>query len=202
MNTGVTGDYMRDSQGRLVPLELVKPIDKQRDELVREIVAGAEAIAAQIAAYKSKTFADIQAFVELSAEKYDVNLGGKKGNVTITSYNGDYKVIRAIDEYQTFDERLQVAKQIIDECIRRWSAGSGSEIRALVQDAFQVDKTGRINVKRILGLRKLDIQDEEWLKAMTAISDSLQVAGSKEYLRIYKKDTAGEYQQISLDVAK
>ena len=71
----------------------------------------------------------------------------------------------------------------------------------LINDAFQVDKAGNINTKRVLGLRRLDIQDERWQQAMQAISDSLQVAGSKEYLRIYLRKGDGSYRQIKLDVA-
>ncbi|NVO00929.1 MAG: DUF3164 family protein [Geobacteraceae bacterium] len=194
--------HMRDAQGRLVPLEMVKEIDLQRDQVVKEIIQGALEVTDMIAVFKFKAFNDIQAFVELSAERFDKSLGGTKGNVTLCSYDGKYKVVRAIDEYQTFDERLQVAKQLIDKCIHRWSEGSNANIQVLVQDAFQVDKKGQVNIKRILSLRRLEIQDEEWQKAMTAISESLQVAGTKEYLRIYEKEPTGEYKQISLDVAR
>lgn len=194
--------YMQDAQGKLVPIELIKEIDLQRDQLVKEIVLKALKVANVIADFKFEAFNDIQAFVELSAERFDKSLGGTKGNVTLTSFNGKYKVERAIGEYQTFDERLQVAKQLIDKCIHRWAEGSNANIQVLVQDAFQVDKKGQVNIKRILGLRRLEIQDEEWQKAMTAISESLQVAGTKEYLRIYEKDPTGEYKQISLDVAR
>jgi hypothetical protein len=36
---------------------------------------------------------------------------------------------------------------------------------------------------------------------MQAITDSIQVAGSKEYLRIYERTNEGEYRQVPLDVA-
>jgi hypothetical protein len=35
---------------------------------------------------------------------------------------------------------------------------------------------------------------------MEAISDSVQVSGNKEYLRIYTRDENGEYQQVPLDI--
>lgn len=197
-----TDQYMTDAHGRLVPVELVKPIDKLRDELVKDLVHDALMIAAEIAAFKLAAFTHIADFVSLSAQDHGLNWGGKKGNINLTSFDGNLKIIRAIDEYNTFNEQLQVAKELIDQCIHRWSEGSNPHIRVLVQDAFQVDKKGQVNIKRILGLRRLDIEDEEWQEAMKAISDSLQVAGTKEYLRIYKKDASGEYQQISLDVAR
>ncbi len=101
-----------------------------------------------------------------------------------------------------FDERLQAAKQLIDECIQTWTEGSSDEIKALINDAFQVNKEGKINTARVLGLKRLNINDEKWLRAMQAIADSVQVAGSKPYIRIYERigDT-DQYQPISLDVA-
>ncbi|MDR1858862.1 MAG: DUF3164 family protein, partial [Treponema sp.] len=79
--------------------------------------------------------------------------------------------------------------------------GSRNEIKALVNSAFYVDKAGNINTARILGLRRLDISDPEWKRAMEAITESIQVSGSKEYLRVYTRADNGEYQQVPLDVA-
>lgn len=194
-------DYMQDTMGRLVPVELVKEIDKTRDILVRELVAQAIALSTCLADYKAAAMGDIEAFIELSAERYGIRIGGTKGNVSLMSYDGQYKILRAIEEYTVFDERLQVAKSLVDECIHKWSQGSRAEIRALINDAFQVDKAGRVNTKRILGLRRLNIEDETWQQAMTAIAESLQTVGSKAYLRIYKRQDDGSYKQLSLDVA-
>lgn len=194
--------YMRNSQGHLVPVELVAPIDLARHELVQEIVDKAIKAKAHISEFKHAAMADIEAFVELSAEQYNTKIGGNKGNITLVSYDGQYKIQRAIAEYLQFDERLQVAKQMIDECIHRWAEGSAPEIRALVDHAFQTDNAGKISTTRVLGLKRLDIQDEQWKKAMQAISDSIQVTGSKTYLRIYKRiDGTDQWQPIPLDIA-
>ena len=111
---------------------------------------------------------DVAAFVALSAEQYGAKVGGNKGNLTITTYDGRYKVQRQVSETLVFDERLQAAKALIDECITEWTEGSRDEIRALINDAFQVDKEGRINTGRVLSLRRLKIDDERWRQAMLA----------------------------------
>ncbi len=193
--------YMTDSKGRMVPEDMVTEIDKVRDELVREVVSRAADVRAALRQFKRSALADIKAFIELSAEKYGVAMGGKKGNITLTTYDGEYKILIAVNDNIYFDERLQVAKALIDECIREWSTGARSEIKALVEDAFYVDKQGKINTQRILGLRRLAIEHGKWRKAMEAIGESIQVAGTKEYLRIYKRGEEGDYQQLSLDVA-
>ena len=194
-------DYMTDSRGALVPRSMVKEIDVLRDLLVMDIVKASEELNNVLNGFKSRTMGDIAAFIQLSAERYDVKIGGNKGNVSLFSYDGQYKVMRSINEYLVFDERLQIAKTMIDECAKEWSSESRAEVKALINYAFQVDKTGKISTDRILGLRKLDIKHPVWLKAMDAISESLQVAGSKEYVRVYKRDNAGKYQLINLDLA-
>lgn len=194
--------YLQDAKGRLVPVSAIREIDLARNDLVNELVAKAEAQHEALKAFKSTAFNDVLAFMELSAEQYNTKLGGKKGNVSLTSYNGEYKVQVAVAEYLSFDERLQVAKSLIDECINEWSEGSDDKIKLLVDDAFQVDKEGNVSTYRILGLRKHKIDDEKWQKAMMAIADSIQVTGSKKYVRIYKREAGtDEYKQIPLNIA-
>jgi len=193
--------YMRDAAGRLCPIETIKPIDIERDKLVGEIVAKARVLQKQIADFKQAVYGDIAAFVQLSAEEYKVHIGGHKGNITLLSFNGRYKVLRAVAEFLRFDERLQAAKALIDECITDWSQGSRPEIKVLINDAFAVDKEGNINTGRVLALRRLEIADERWLRAMQAISEGVLVTGSKHYIRVYERDADGKYQPLTLDVS-
>ena len=200
--SAVPDGYKLDSQGRLVPIELIREIDLMRDELVLRLFALARLQAEELAKLKELMFSEIAAFISLSADQYDVTIGGKKGNVTLMSYDGRYRLQRAIQESLVFDERLQAAKALIDACLQRWSQGSQPEIKMLINDAFQVDKEGNINTGRVLGLRRLAITDPEWLQAMTAIGESLQVAGSRSYVRLYERvGESDKYVPLSLDLA-
>lgn len=202
MNTEIPAGYMKDASGRLVPTDLVSDIDKQRDELVQEIVSHAQETNRILGLFKNQTMGDIEAFIDLSAEKYGITMGGQKGNVTLMSFDGRLKIQRAISENLTFDERLQVAKKLVDKCIHKWTETAGSEVKALVEHAFQTDKQGNISTGRIFGLMKLDIKDDDWINAMAAIKDSIQVAGSKSYIRIYEREgNSDNYKPISLDIA-
>jgi hypothetical protein len=188
------------ADGTYHPISKIKPIDLARDELVLQMVAEAKHVNSEIAEFKQGVFADILAFVDLSAEQYDVKLGGKKGNVTLYSFDGRYKVQLAISETLVFDERLQAAKALIDSCINSWNMDDNA--RVLINDAFRVDKEGKINTGRVLGLHRLNIQDDAWKKAMQAIGDSVQVAGSKRYVRFYERVGDSEkYEAIRLDIA-
>ena len=200
--TPIPTGYRQDPLGRLVPESQIKAIDLTRDELVMEIVGKAREQSEALAAFKRATFGDVSAFVELSAERYGARLGGKKGNVSLVSFDGRYKVQRAMADNIVFDERLQAAKALIDECIKEWSEGSPAELQTIVQDAFRVDQEGNVRVQQVLSLRRLDIKDQRWRRAMDAISDAIQVTGSRSYLRVYERigDT-NHYRQIPLDLS-
>ncbi|SPW34035.1 Protein of uncharacterised function (DUF3164) [Edwardsiella tarda] len=105
--------YWIDGRGVLTPDAQVKAVDKDRDSLVGEIVEKAISLNSALAEFKGSVFGDIQAHIDLAAEKYGVVKGGKKGNVTLYTYDGRYKVQRAIQERIAFDERLQVAKSLL-----------------------------------------------------------------------------------------
>lgn len=194
-------NYWKDANGALKPDELVKPIDKERDELVRSFVALAEEHSMAMKRFKRMVFDDVGAFISLSAEKYGVRIGGAKGNVTLFTYDGSYKMQLAVQEHIRFDERIHAAKALIDECLHDWSEGAKPELKALIDNAFEVDKEGNLSTAKILSLRRVEIADKRWNQAMEAISDSVQVVGSKDYIRFYQRDVDGKYQPISLDMA-
>lgn len=194
--------YRRDAQGRLVHEEQIKQIDKLRDELVTSLIERARTASAALAQFKAAAFGEIEAFVDLSAQEYGAKIGGRKGNVSLLSFDGRYKIQRAIQESIAFDERLQAARALIDECLQEWTADARPELATLVNDAFRVDTKGEIRTARVLALRRLDISDERWLKAMEAIGDACQVVGSKSYIRVYERiGDSDQYRAISLDIA-
>ncbi|MCW8856999.1 MAG: DUF3164 family protein [Kangiella sp.] len=194
--------YLQNAQGHLVPTEQVDEYDQMRDQLVKEIVGQAQIVQKVLKDFKTKSMDDIQGFVELSAERYEVSLGGKKGNVTLTSYDGKYRIVRSIGEYLQFDERLSVAKELVDQYINDKIQGVDGDLAKLVRGAFKVDKDGRISTQRVLGLRSIGIKDDKWMKAMNIISDSVHVANTKAYVRVYERvGNSDEYKQIPLNVA-
>ncbi len=195
-------EYMENAQGALVPINNVKPIDKLRDDVVRGLVDKAKEASARLSKFKLDAMSDINEFISISAEEYGVKFGGRKGNVTLMSYDGKFKLQVANADNINFDERLQIAKGLIDECIHEWAENSNDNIKTLVNHAFQTDKQGKVSTSKVLGLRRLNIKDEKWLKAMQAITDSINVYSSKSYLRIYERvANTDQFKPIPLDTA-
>lgn len=193
--------YMENAQGHLVPITQVRPIDKSRDEFVKEKVAKIREMQQALKSLKQELMADTAAFVQLSAERYGAKIGGEKGNVTLETYDRKLRLVRQVSETLAFDEGLMAAKALIDECLSDWCEQAPGELRAVVEQAFRVNKEGRINTNAVLALRKLDISDERWMNAMQAIGDSLTVADTKPYIRVYERDEFGKYHAIPLDMA-
>jgi len=200
--TIIDTQYKRNALGHFVPVAQIKEIDLIRDDLVNKIVQDARDTQAKLKAFKERTLSEIDSFIDLSAAEYQTQFGGAKGNVTLASYDGKYRVQIKNQTYIAFDERLQVAKSLIDELIHEWTKDSRGEIKALIEHAFQTDKEGNINKGRVLSLFRLKIDDPKWLQAMDAIRDSMQASHSKEYLSLYERvGNEDKYVRISLDIA-
>ncbi|WP_020179675.1 DUF3164 family protein [Methylopila sp. M107] len=194
--------FMRDAGGRLVPLDQVKPMDKLIDQTVRKMMGHADTLSAQVGRFKAHSFNDVAALQALVGEQYGAKLGGAKGNVTLTSIDGTLKVQVQIQDQIAFGPELQAAKALVDECIADWATGTRSEIRALVEHAFQVDKEGQINRGALYQLRRVAIEDPRWVRAMEAIADSVRVIGSSPYMRFYRRENhrAG-WEPVTIDMA-
>lgn len=201
-DTAIPEGYLLNPAGHLVPREQVREQDLLRDQVATELADRALNIHHQLKAFKARALADIADLVSVSAEKYKVSIGGEKGNVTITTFDGKYKVVRAFAERITFTEEIEAAKALINACIIRWSEGANDNIRALVDRAFRTDSKGQIKTAAVLELLRLEITDDEWERAMDAIRDSIQSTGTAVYVRVYQRiDGTDQYRAISLDLA-
>ncbi len=194
--------YMKNASGHLVPTAQVREQDKLRDQVARDLTTRALHLSTALKAFKEAALADIADLVKISGERYGVELGGKKGNVTVSTYDGRFRIQRAHSDLICFTEELEAAKELINGCIERWSEGANPHIRVLVDRAFRTDTKGQIKTAAVLELLRLEIEDDEWQRAMEAIKDSIQSTGTAVYIRVYQRvgDT-DRYDPIVLDLA-
>ena len=191
--------YRLNAQGHLVPETNIAEIDKIRDSLVTAMVEDAWRRSLEMAVFKRLCHTQIASFVELAAQDHGISMGGSKGNVCLVSFDGRYKIIRAVDETITFTEGLVVAREMIQRCIQRWSDGANSHLVTLVNKAFETDRQGNLSTARVLGLASVQIDDDEWREAIKAIHKSVQVSATKSYIRFYVRNEIGKYVQVSFD---
>lgn len=195
-----------NAQGRPIPDSMVTPADRLKHELANRLADEAEELQETIRTFKRRALDEMATAKELLFEQYDVKVGGPKGGFSIISFDGKTKAEVSVADRIIFGVELQAAKALIDECIESWSDGANDNLRVLVEDAFQVNKAGRIDTKRVLGLRKLPMKDTDgkpdarWGRAMEAISDAMIVDQTAIYFRVYRRNPrTNGMDQIVLD---
>ncbi|NBB51474.1 DUF3164 family protein [Rhizobium sp. CRIBSB] len=194
--------YWRDAKGALIPDELVKPIDKLIDDQVRKIMGYADDLNAQISRFKQHTLDDVADLLNLLLQDYKTRIGGEKGNVQLTSYDGTLQVRLQVQERLTFGPELQAAKANVDAYMTELTEESDPVLRGLVHHAFRTDQAGLVNRAELFRLLRYEIEDARWQQAMRAIKDSIRVEGTREHVRFYRRpDARSKWTAVTIDVA-
>ena len=195
--------YMENGLGHLVPVANVPALDVLRDETVRELVGRAEETGRAVAEFRALAAARVAGFCEMSSEAYGVAICGEKGNVTLTSFDGSMRVTRARADEISFTEEVRVTRELCFRCIEKWSAGANANLATLVRKSFETDKDGHLSASKILSLRSYEITgDADWDAAMAALDGAIQVIGSRQYVRFYRRGPDGKYAQVGVDCGK
>ena len=191
-----------NADGHFVPEASIREQDLLRDMLVQALVPEAISLSRRLADYKAHALKEISDLIDIAADRYAAKIGGKKGNVSLLSYDGRYKIQRTYREVVAFTEEIEAAKALIDSCLIRWSEGANANIRAVVSQAFRKNRNGEISTGKVLDLMRMEIDDEEWNRAMNALKDALKSNGTAVYIRVYERiGTTDQYKPISLDIA-
>lgn len=192
-----------DREGRLVPPDKVKEVDRIQDEATEKMIAIAERLEQQMLTAKKEIVAVFEAALNDMAKARKVRENWK-GNSTLRSYNGEFVAERSVAERIVLDAQLKMAKTVLDEWISGNLEGANESIAGFITQVFSVNKQGRINTRDILKLLQHDIRDPKWVKAMSLIRDSIKITGSSTYYRFSKrvKTSTGEAMvPIALDFA-
>ncbi len=188
---------LTDANGREYPAKILDPQIVKRDAIVNRLMNRALKLNGRIVSDKVKMADDINKYLNQTAQKYGEEW---KGNAELVSFDGKYKVEIRQRERIDFSEKLQIAKQKIDMCLKRWTEDSNINLQAVIKEAFQVDKKGEIAKSRILGLRRYHIKDTQWQQAMDLIDEAIQVTSTKQYIAFYERPSKDKpFRLISLN---
>ncbi len=192
-----------DGAGHAVPPQYIAKIDRDRDAMVERILKQVEAEHERLVKLKAKITGEIERYLTKAAKEAGLK-ENPGGNYTFTSFSGDKQVELKVAKFIEFDERLKFAKAKIDACLERWSEGANGNLKVIVYDAFKVDEKGKVDTKRILGLRKLKIpsKEKEWHEAMDLIAQAVTINGKKAYLHFRKRNFETKvWETVRLDFA-
>lgn len=194
--------HLKDAKGNWVPVANVKPVDLLMDDMVRKVAGYAEDLSAELVRFQTHTDADIAALDALIFQDYGVEAPEGKGNRTFTSFDGCLRLSVSVSDRIVLGPELQAAKAVLDTLINERGAGVDAFLLTLVKRAFKVDQEGKVDVRAILALRRLAVDDPRWPEFCRAIDDAVRVVGSKRYLRIHRRDRPdGQWRMIPLDLA-
>jgi hypothetical protein len=194
----------RNKEGDFVHKDMVT-VDKQlEDEVAEKLIAGALNIQQFMKGFKIAAFEECYGFVDLLRQKYNMErITSKSGTVTLKSFDGTKVVEIQVAKLITFDQKLSLAKEKIDEYLTLKTNGTDAEIQTLITRVFDV-KNGKVDVKQILSLKSYPIQHELWKEAMSMIDDATEIAGTKSYIRFKHRkngEVDGGLENIVLDLA-
>ena len=187
---------LTDAQGREIPVKVLHTEIVEKDAAVKKAMDCAIKLQERIISDKQKLIQTIEKYLNDAARRNNLEW---KGNALLISFDEKYRVEMRFREKIQFGIELQLAKQKIDECIKAWSADSNDNLKAIVSDAFQLDKHGQLARYRIFALRRFKIKDPVWKEAMELIDKAILVTSTKQYISFAVRDEAGNYNKIVLN---
>lgn len=194
----------RNKEGDFIHPDMITPDKQLEDETVESIVKGALVLQKQMIEFKAKAFKECYDFVDLLRQKYNMErITSKSGTVTLKNFDGTKIVEIQVSKLISFDQKLSLAKEKIDEYLTLKTNGADAEIQTLITRVFDV-KNGKVDAKQILSLKSYPIQHELWKEAMSMIDDATEIAGTKSYIRFKHRkngEVDGSLEHIVLDLA-
>lgn len=193
-----------DHKGDAVHPDLVKVTDKIKDEAVGNLINAAMNISASIAHFKAQALEEVDGYFALLLQEYGVDekARSKKGNITLKNFSETMKIELRVADHIEFDEKLQIAKMKVDAYLKKATEGASAEIQTLITKAFEVDKQGNIDAKKVFALKSYDITDPLWVEAMGIIDEAKRITSSKSYIRFYHRESPDEsWELIPIDIA-
>jgi len=192
---------LKNDQDQDVAISNIDDISLRRHYLVEKLIGKANKIKKVLNDYKEECDKEVDKYLKFLERKKKTKFDGWKGNLLLNSFDGKMRIVKNINDIISFDETLKLAKMKIDECLKNWS-NDNDNIKAIVTNAFNVDKKGRVNVGMILRLKKIKIDDKEWNEAIKIIDDSIKINSTREYYKFQVKDNKNQWESIDLNFSK
>ena len=194
--------YWSDFKENLTSVENILDEDKARDKVVEACCSRAIKLNKQLVEAKKKIIRRVSEYLNSVAEKHGANW---KGNTIIVNFGQYYRVIVKVQNFISFDEKLNIAKSKIMECLDEWSSDSNPALIALVDKAFETDRKGKINREFVFKLTRMKMKPktckEKWEEAMQLLRDSMFVESSKDYYTFQYRGDDDKWETILLDFA-
>ena len=129
-----------DANGQSIPVSIIRPEILKQDSIVTKTINRAIKLHDRIVADKNQFFEDVELYLQQVAEKNGLDW---KGNAVLNSFDGNIE-LKSDSRNASSSASNPTCQAEDDECIKAWSADSNVNLRAIISEAFQVDKKGEI----------------------------------------------------------
>lgn len=196
---------MVDSMGQEVPIKYVSKYDKERDRIVRKIHKRFLKARADLEKVMEDSLADMKQLAAARGEA-GIPIAGDRGNMQASSFDGLITVAIAVRYEIHLDERVQQARDLMLAYARGLAKQLGGDDSAalleLIDEAFQVSRSGTLSISRVLSLLRRNIRAKEWRLAQKLLAESIETRRGKSYFRVeHRKDRQQKAEPIKLDIA-
>lgn len=195
------GAFWVDPVTSRIPAERVSDYDKAKDTFVRDMCLRAVGAAKELANLDDYVQANFIPFIEAMVEQYCVDIDVDQLTLTLYSFDGLFKCERSVTRREIVNEKVAAVISLTTECADAWGKGANQNAKEALRQAFNKNKDGEYNVRKLRGLKKWKIQnDEKWQQAMELIDDCISEVGKTVYHRFWIRDDNDEYHAIPTSI--
>jgi len=173
-----------------------------RDQIAMSLVVEAEQLSEKLVAFKQKSYTRMMTFRDM-ADKYGELRGNSKGGFSIRSSDGTVKVSLERNTRQEYDERANVAEQLIREfltaMVKKRDKRSFELITSLLQRGDKGD-FNPANIQTLISKEKL-YEDERWRKAMQLFKEAHNTILISMNVSFYRKSNIDKDVMVPLTFA-
>ncbi|MFN8238606.1 MAG: DUF3164 family protein [Chitinophagales bacterium] len=198
--TAKTVKTIKDHNGYDVPVKSIRPLDLTKNNIAVKMADKFIKSNQMLTELKDWAFKESDKIYEAQLKAYEFEgkqTAAMKGNFTFFSYDKSIKVEVQIGNKMEFDDKINIAKAMIDEYLQDLVKGQSSDVILIVNNAF-VTSRGKLDHKKILNLFTLKIKAPKWIAAMEILKESITTNISKRYIKVWQRDDQGEYQIINV----
>ncbi|WP_313234201.1 DUF3164 family protein [Sphingobacterium multivorum] len=173
-----------------------------RDENVTSLVEKAMKLHKELASFKSQTFEDIDTLYKLLQEHSSRHQKGK-GNVTLDTSDGQYRLVFKRSDNTRFDERAtQAEAHIIDFIANRWGEKDDADSRFIKK--LLERKNGKLDKNKVLDMisMKDNYNDPHWQKGIELLQESIVPDTTRFYAEYYVRSEDNEWLPVVLNYAR
>lgn len=194
--------FRKNADGNLIAIANISHSQLVEDKLATRLCKRAKRVQDAMKSFKTAVFRENQRAIDDILTANGATRGGQKGNVRWVSFDGLWKLEIQVRDRMEFGPELVAAQSLLSEYLSEVSTDANSDLRTLINAAFSVGEDQSCNVSDVLRLMRYQIKHPKWVAAMEAIKNAIRVTGTATYARFYEKNPRGEWEPISLDLAK